>query len=61
MARMTLEQIEASRPKVDRTKIEATTERILPIICKRMKKILMHQQIILLKNYHLHEFVNEFS
>ena len=27
MARMTLEQIEASRPKVDRTKIEATTEK----------------------------------
>jgi hypothetical protein len=27
MARMTLEQIEASRPKVDRAKIEATTEK----------------------------------
>jgi hypothetical protein len=27
MARMTLEQIEASRPKVDRIKIEATTEK----------------------------------
>ena len=27
MARMTLEQIEASRPKVDRAKIEETTEK----------------------------------
>ena len=27
MARMTLEQIKASRPKVDRAKIEATTEK----------------------------------
>ena len=27
MARMTLEQIKASRPKVDRVKIEATTEK----------------------------------
>ncbi len=27
MARMTLDQIQASRPKVDRAKIEATTEK----------------------------------